>query len=182
MRGTSPNGAYWWLQAKPRDAAIGRVLAPYRPGGCHGYCCHRHVYNTNKTQLLASNYRNFLLPKLSIFVTQKRPSTHIINATRFVTMWDATIQELAPYRPGGRHGHCCHCRVCNTNKTQLSASNYRTFSLAELSIFVTQKGPSTHIIDATRFLTMWDATIQEEALSYISSYQTFTADKKSIGY
>ena len=25
--------AYRWLHAKPLDSAIGRVLAPYRPGG-----------------------------------------------------------------------------------------------------------------------------------------------------
>jgi len=38
-RGTSPDGVYQWLHAKPLYAAIGRVLAPYRPGGRHG---HRH--------------------------------------------------------------------------------------------------------------------------------------------
>ena len=70
----------------------------------------------------------------------------------------------------------------STNKTQLLASNYCTFLLAELKIFVTQKGPSTHVIDAISFLTMWDAKIQEEAISYISSCQTLTADKKLISY
>ncbi len=29
---------------------------------------------------------------------------------------------------------------------------------------------------------MWGATIQEEAISYISSYQMLTADKKSKSY
>jgi len=29
-RGTSSNGAYRWLHAKPLDAAIGQVLPPYR--------------------------------------------------------------------------------------------------------------------------------------------------------
>ena len=67
-------------------------------------------------------------------------------------------------------------------QTQLLASNYRTFLLAELLIFVTQKGPSTHVIDATSFVTMWDATIQKEAISYISSYQMLTADKNSKSY
>ena len=56
-------------------------------------------------------------------------------------------------------------------QTQLLASNYRTFLLAELLIFVTPKGPSTHVIDVTIFVTMWDAMIQKEAISYISSYQ-----------
>ncbi len=110
-RGTPPNGAYWWLHAKPLDAAIGCVLAPY---------------------------------------------------------W-----------LGGRHGHCPCRRVQNTNKTQLLASNYCTFLLAELSICVTRKGPSTHFINATSFVIMRDTTIQKEAISYISSYQTLTADKNS---
>jgi hypothetical protein len=61
---------------------------------------------------------------------------------------------LALYRPGRRHGHRRRHHVQNINKTQLLASNYRTFLLAELSIFVTQKGPSTHVIDATSFVTM----------------------------
>ncbi len=29
---------------------------------------------------------------------------------------------------------------------------------------------------------MWDTTIQEETISYISSYQTLTADKNSKSY
>ncbi len=69
--------------------------------------------------------------------------------------------------------------VAVVSKTQLLASNYRTFLLANLSNFVTQKGPSTHIIDATSFITMWGATIQKEAISYISSYQMLTLDKIS---
>ena len=66
--------------------------------------------------------------------------------------------------------------VAVVSKKQLLASNYRTFLLANLSICVTQKGPSTHVIDATSFVTMWDAAIQKKAISYIS-YQTLTADK-----
>ena len=42
--------------------------------------------NTDKTQPLASNYCTFLLGELSIFVTQRGPSTHVINATSFVTI------------------------------------------------------------------------------------------------
>jgi hypothetical protein len=38
----------------------------------------------------------------------------------------------------------------NTNKTQLLASNYVTFRvLVVCENFVTRKGPSTHVIDAT---------------------------------
>ncbi len=89
---------------------------------------------------------------------------------------------LTQYQPGGRHGHHCRRRVQNTNTTQLLASDYRTFLLAELSIFVTRKGPSTHVIDGTSFVTMWDAMIQKEAISYNSSYQTLAADKNSKSY
>ncbi len=64
----SPNGACQWLHAKPLDAAIGPVLGPYWPGGGHGHRRCRRVQNTNKTQLLASNYHTFLLAELSIFV------------------------------------------------------------------------------------------------------------------
>jgi hypothetical protein len=85
-QGTSPDEAYRWFHAKPLDAAIGRVLAPYWPSGRHGYCRCRRVQKTNKTQLLASNYRTFFLAELSIFEARKRPSSHAIDATSFVTM------------------------------------------------------------------------------------------------
>ncbi len=94
-QGTPPDGAHQWLHAKPLDAAIGRVLVPYRPGGRHGQRHCRRVQNTNKTQLLASDYCTFLLAKLLIFVTWKGPSTHVIDATSFVTMWDTAIQKEA---------------------------------------------------------------------------------------
>ncbi len=85
-RGTPPDGAHWWLHAKPLDTAIERMLAPYRPGGRHGHRRRRRVQNTNKTQLLASDYCTFLLEKLYISVTRKGPSAHVTNATSFVTM------------------------------------------------------------------------------------------------
>jgi hypothetical protein len=44
--------------------------------------------------------------------------------------------------------------VAVVHKTQLLASVYRTFYLAKLLIFVTRKGPSTHVIDATSFVKM----------------------------
>ena len=62
-RGTPPDGAHWWLHAKPLDAIIGRVLAPYRPGGRHGHRRRRRVKTQHRTQLLASNYRTFYLAK-----------------------------------------------------------------------------------------------------------------------
>ena len=72
--------------------------------------------------------------------------------------------------------------IAVVSKTQLLASNYRTFLPANLLIFVTRKGTSTHVIDATSFVIMWDTTIQKEAISYIFSYQTLTADKNSKSY
>jgi len=36
MRGTLTNGAHPGLHSKPLDAAIGQVVASYRPGGRHG--------------------------------------------------------------------------------------------------------------------------------------------------
>jgi hypothetical protein len=43
--------------------------------------------------------------------------------------------------------------------------------------FGTQKEISTHIIDATNCIKMCDATIEEEELAHILSYQTLYADK-----
>ena len=48
---------------------------------------------------------------------------------------------LTLYRPGRCHGRRRCRRVQNTHKTQLLASHYQTFLIAELSIFVTQKDP-----------------------------------------
>jgi len=62
-RGTSPDKAHRWLHAKPLDAAIGSVLAPYWPGGRHGHRRRHRVKTQHKTQLLASVYRTFYLAK-----------------------------------------------------------------------------------------------------------------------
>jgi hypothetical protein len=40
----------------------------------------------------------------------------------------------------------------NTTQNTTLASVYLTFYLAKLSNFVTRKGPSTHVIDATSFV------------------------------
>ncbi len=51
---TLPDGVHPWLDAKPLDAAIGRVPAPYCPGGRHVWRFWMKHKNTNKTQLLPS--------------------------------------------------------------------------------------------------------------------------------
>ena len=49
--------------------------------------------NTNKTQLLASNYSTFWsLVVCKNLVTQIEPSTHRIDAPSFIKMWNATIK------------------------------------------------------------------------------------------
>ena len=61
-RGASAHGAHPGLHSKPLDASIGRVPAPYHPGGRHGVKeFESDAQNTNKTQLLASNYGTFRL-------------------------------------------------------------------------------------------------------------------------
>ncbi len=54
MWGALPDGLHPWLHAKPLDAAIGWVPAPYCPGSCHGRRFWMKQKNTNKTQLLPS--------------------------------------------------------------------------------------------------------------------------------
>jgi hypothetical protein len=52
----------------------------------------RNTQNTNKTQLLASNYGTFW--SLVVYEncgTRNGPSTQLIDATSFVLMWNATI-------------------------------------------------------------------------------------------
>jgi hypothetical protein len=44
--------------------------------------------------------------------------------------------------------------------------------------FKTQKGPSTHIIDATYCVKIRDNKNKEEELAHILSYQPLPADKK----
>ena len=71
MRGTSPNEAHPGLHSKPLDAAIGRVPAPYRPDGRHGRRIRTKHTNTNKTQLLPSDYRTFKIVKAKQFRNPK---------------------------------------------------------------------------------------------------------------
>ena len=54
--------------------------------------------NTNKTQLLASNYSSFQALVISEnFIPQNEPSAQLIDATSFVKKWNTTIgaEELA---------------------------------------------------------------------------------------
>ncbi len=48
--------------------------------------------------------------------------------------------------------------------------------------FGTQKGPSTHVIDVTSCIKMWDSKHKEEELAHILSYQTLLADKNRKSY
>jgi hypothetical protein len=52
----------------------------------------RNTQNTNKTQLLASNYGTFWsLVVYENFGTRNRSSTQLIDATSCIKMWNATI-------------------------------------------------------------------------------------------
>ena len=51
-----------------------------------------NTQNTNKTQILASNYGTFWsLIVCENFETRNGPSTQLIDVTSFVSMWNATI-------------------------------------------------------------------------------------------
>jgi hypothetical protein len=54
MRGASLDGSHPGLHLKPLDEAIGRVPAPYRPGGRHGDEFIETTHNTNKKLFLAN--------------------------------------------------------------------------------------------------------------------------------
>jgi len=57
-----------------------------------------NTLNTNKTQLLTSNYGTFRTLVISEnFIPQNWPSTQLIDVTSFVQMWNTTIgaEELA---------------------------------------------------------------------------------------
>ncbi len=58
-RVTSANGAHPGFHLKPLDAAIGQVPALYCPGSDMVDEFEQNTQNTNKTQLLASNYGTF---------------------------------------------------------------------------------------------------------------------------
>ena len=70
----------------------------------------------------------------------------------------------------------------NTNKTQVLASNYDTFWALVVCENLTPNGPSTQLINAISFVLMWNSTFGAEEFSYISSYQTLSADKNYKSY
>ncbi len=84
MRFSLPNGAHPGLHLKPLDAAIGQVPVRYCPGGCHGWRYQMKCKNTNKTQLLASNYctlfvhnpSNFCYPKWTLYSAHRCNKLH----------------------------------------------------------------------------------------------------------
>ncbi len=76
-----PNGAHPWLHAKPLDATIGQVPAPYCPGGHHGWLFWMKKY-TNKTQFLPSFLTVDQRKKLNNFGTQYGLSPHVIDAAK----------------------------------------------------------------------------------------------------
>ena len=61
MRGASPDGAHPGLHLKPLDAAIGQVPASIVTPAAMVDEFKFNTQNTNKTQLLPSDYRTFLL-------------------------------------------------------------------------------------------------------------------------
>ncbi len=87
----------------------------------------------------------------------------------------------------GDFGHHADEEVqCKTHclMEHIQGCDYHTFLLANLSNLGTQHEPSTQLINATSCAIMWDATIQieEEDLSYFSSYQTLSAGKNLKSY
>jgi hypothetical protein len=61
------------------------------------------------------------------------------------------------------------------SKNQVMALRNRCF---EASVQKTQNGPSTRLTKATNCVEKSNATIQDKELSYLSSHQMLTTDKK----
>jgi hypothetical protein len=81
MRCTSPDRAHLWLHAKPLDATIRGVPAPYPPSGHYGRRFQMNPKNTNKTQLLPSFLTVDQCKKTKQFRDPKRAlySHHLCN-------------------------------------------------------------------------------------------------------
>jgi hypothetical protein len=67
------------LHYKPLDAVIGRVLALYCRGGCHGRQLKSKTHNTTKKLFLTTEAKSN-----ENFAPQNRPFTQLIDATSFV--------------------------------------------------------------------------------------------------
>ena len=90
-QGASPDRARLGLHWKPLDASIGQVPEPYKPGGRHGQQFVETTQNTNKAQLLASNYGKFrgLFVRISYHKTDPLLSSSMRQAVFLVTTHDA---------------------------------------------------------------------------------------------
>ncbi len=69
---------------KPLNAATGRVLAPYWPGGRHGRRHRRHDEYTKHNYFQLAHIVIFLLAIRENFIPQNGPSTQLIEAKIFV--------------------------------------------------------------------------------------------------
>ena len=69
-----------------------------------------------------------------------------------------------------------------TNKIQLLANDCTVAQAKRCMNFGTQKEPSTHGIDATSCVKMWDGKHDEKELAHILSYQMLSADKNWKSY
>ncbi len=98
MRGASPDGAHPWLHAKPLDAAIGQMPAPYPPGGHHGWGFRMKHKNTNKTQLLPcfltvdwlKKAKQFWDPKRTLYSRHQCNKQHT-NVKNHYSSWRAQL-------------------------------------------------------------------------------------------
>ena len=98
-QGASPGGAHpelHWGQWMP---PLGECLRRIALVAATADKIVENTQNTNKTQLLASNYgTNWLLVAYENFTPQNGHSTQLIDAMSCVKMWDSTIgaEELVP--------------------------------------------------------------------------------------
>jgi hypothetical protein len=82
MRRASPDAACSGLHSKPLDAASGRVLALYHPGGCHGHrCCCAVPMATKHNFKLARTHTKQWTDQLGFFVNQRIIKTRTISMT-----------------------------------------------------------------------------------------------------
>ncbi len=82
IRGLLPNGAHPQIHAKPLDAAIRQVPAPYCPDSYHGWRLQKEEKTLTKHNLYLlafSQYTNIKKP--SNLKTHQGPSTHVLGTT-----------------------------------------------------------------------------------------------------
>jgi hypothetical protein len=89
MRGASPDGAHPGLRSKPLDwmPPLVKCLRRIAPAATMVNEFVENTLNTNKTQLLTSNYGTFRALVISEnFIPQHGPSAQLIDATSFIQM------------------------------------------------------------------------------------------------